>query len=341
MKRSYLKWLMSLLMIFALVVTSACGKTTSKSEDGKVKFRIGYQVIPNAELLAKATNMFEEKFDNVEVELLQFEAAVDVNTAMAAGEIDVGLIGSSSVASGIAQGLSNQVIWLHDVIGENEALAVKKDSGIKTLEDCVGKKIAVSFGSTTHYSLLSALELKGIDEKDITILDMKPADMLAAWKQGQIDGGYVWYPTLGEMLDDGDVILTSRELAEEGIVTADVGIATKDFIDKHPDVLKQYIKILDEAVQLYRTSKDDSAEKLTTELNVSKEDAQFFMEQLIWLDAKEQASEDYLGTEDNKGAFALALKNTADFLKTQNAIESVPELEAFEDAIAPQFLQQD
>lgn len=220
-------------------------------------------------------------------------------------------------------------------------MAVKKDSGIKSLEDTVGKKIAVSFGSTTHYSLLSALKEKGIDEKKITILDMKPADMLAAWKQGQIDGGYVWYPTLGEMLDDGETILTSRELAEEGIITADVGIATNDFIEKHPDVLKQYISILDEAVEDYRSSKDESAKALTSELNVSEEEAAFFMDQLVWLNAEEQSSDEYLGTKEKKGKFAEALKNTADFLKTQNAIDTVPDLKAFEEAIAPQFLDQD
>lgn len=333
---------MCLMAVIALLMISACGnKTTSKSADGTVELRIGYQVIPNAELLAKATKMFEEKFKGVSVKLHQFEAAVDVNTAMAAGEIDVGLIGSSSVASGVAQNLPNKVIWLHDVIGDNEALVVKKDSGIKSLEDVVGKKIAVSFGSTTHYSLLSALKLKGIDQNKVTILDMKPADMLAAWKQGQIDGGYVWYPTLGEMEQDGNIILTSRDLAKDGIVTADVGIAAQDFIEKHPDVLKEYIKILDEAVGLYRSSKDDAADAMKNELNVSKEEAAFFMDQLIWLDAKEQASEDYLGTVDKKGAFAKALKDTAEFLKTQKAIQSVPDLKVFEDAIDPQFLQQD
>ncbi|WP_042355576.1 MetQ/NlpA family ABC transporter substrate-binding protein [Bacillus rubiinfantis] len=342
MNKTQRRWIMSLLIVFSLLMITACGsKSTSTTKDGKVEFRIGYQVIPNAELLAKATKLFEEKFKGVDVKLHQFEAAVDVNTAMAAGEIDVGLIGSSSVASGVAQNLPNKVIWLHDVIGDNEALVVKKDSGIQSLEDIVGKKIAVSFGSTTHYSLLSALKLKGIDQSKVTILDMKPADMLAAWKQGQIDGGYVWYPTLGEMAKDGNIILTSRDLAKDGVVTADVGIATKDFIDKHPDVLKQYIKILDEAVGTYRSSKDKAADAMKTELNVSKDEAAFFMDQLIWLDAKEQASADYLGTVDKKGSFAKALKDTADFLKTQKAIQSVPDMKAFEDAIDPQFLQQD
>ncbi|MFK9094617.1 MetQ/NlpA family ABC transporter substrate-binding protein [Bacillus salipaludis] len=342
MKNSKSRWFMCLIVVIALLMISACGnKTTSKSADGTVEFRIGYQVIPNAELLAKATKMFEEKFDGVKVKLLPFEAAVDVNTAMAAGEIDAGLIGSSSVASGVAQNLPYQVIWLHDVIGDNEALVAKKDSGIKSLEDIVGKKIAVSFGSTTHYSLLSALKLKGIDENKVTILDMKPADMLAAWKQGQIDGGYVWYPTLGEMVSDGNIILTSRDLAKDGILTADVGIASKDFIKKHPDVLKQYIKMLDESVQLYRLSKDEAAEAMKNELNASKEDAKFFMDQLIWLDAKEQASNEYLGTDNKKGAFAKTLKDTAEFLKTQKAINSVPDLKAYEDAIEPKFLQKD
>ncbi|MFZ7946847.1 MULTISPECIES: MetQ/NlpA family ABC transporter substrate-binding protein [Bacillaceae] len=342
MRNGKMKWFMCLMIVFSLLLISACGnKTTSKSADGTVEFRIGYQVIPNAELLAKATKMFEEKFKGVTVKLVQFEAAVDVNTAMAAGEIDAGLIGSSSVASGVAQNLPYKVIWLHDVIGDNEALIAKKDSGIKSLEDVVGKKIAVSFGSTTHYSLLSALKLKGIDQNKVTILDMKPADMLAAWKQGQIDGGYVWYPTLGEMVSDGNIILTSRDLAKDGILTADVGIATKDFIEKHPDVLKQYIKILDESVQLYRSSKEEAADSMKTELNVSKEDATFFMDQLIWLDAKEQASEEYLGTVDKKGAFSKALKDTAEFLKTQKAIDSVPDLKAYEDAIEPKFLQKD
>ncbi|MBU8878074.1 ABC transporter substrate-binding protein [Bacillus sp. FJAT-29790] len=341
MKKSFSRLFLSMMLVLALVMISACGKTASKPFDGTVEFRIGYQVIPNAELLAKATKMFEEKFDGVKVKLLPFEAAVDVNTAMAAGEIDAGLIGSSSVASGVAQKLPYQVIWLHDVIGDNEALVAKKDSGIQSLEDVVGKKIAVSFGSTTHYSLLSALKLKGIDENKVTILDMKPADMLAAWKQGQIDGGYVWYPTLGEMLADGNIILTSRDLAQDGILTADVGIATKDFIKNHPNVLKQYIKILNESVQLYRSSKDQASEAIKNELNASKEDAEFFMDQLIWLDANEQASDEFLGTVDKKGAFAKALKDTADFLKTQKAIESVPDLKAYEDAIEPQFLQID
>jgi taurine transport system substrate-binding protein len=348
MKKIKGRWSHGFLLILSLIFLTACGSQSSDStgqtggsgenQDKPKEIRIGYQVIPNAELLAKATGLYEKKFEGIKVSLHQFQSARDVNTAMAAGSIDVGLIGSSSVATGVAQNLPYQVIWLHDVIGDNEALVVKKDSGIESFNDLVGKKIAAPFGSTTHYSFLSALKLNGIDQNKVTILDMQPQDMLAAWKQGQIDGGYVWYPTLGEMMGDANVLVTSRELAEKGILTADVCVASKEFIEKYPDLVTKYIEVLDESVHFYRSSTDEAVKAMAKELNVSESDAALFMEQLVWLDASEQAGENYLGTTDKKGAFAQALKDTAEFLVTQKAIPSAPDLEVYKQAIQSQFV---
>lgn len=99
---------------------------------------------------------------------------------MASGGLDVGLVGSVPASTGIAQDLPYQVYIIHDIIGDNEALAVTGASGISSMADLPGKKIAVPFGSTTHFSLLSALEQEGIDANDLQILDMQPQDMLAA-----------------------------------------------------------------------------------------------------------------------------------------------------------------
>src|SRR3712207_7214613 len=44
-----------------------------------------------------------------------------------------------------------QVPWIHDVIGEAEALAVKPE--IKSIADLKGKKVATPLASTSHYSL--------------------------------------------------------------------------------------------------------------------------------------------------------------------------------------------
>lgn len=134
--------------------------------------------------------------------------------------------------AGIAQNLPYDVYFIHDLISEAEALVVKGD--IKAIADIRGKKIAVPFGSTTHFSLLSLLKLEGIAPGELTVLDLQPQEMVAAWQRGDIDGGYVWQPNLGKLQKDGGTILvTSADLAKRGVVTADVGVVRKEFMEKY------------------------------------------------------------------------------------------------------------
>ena len=298
------------------------------------EFRIGYQVVPNAELLTKNLGFAEEKFPDVDIKWLPFDSGRDVNTAMVSGGLDVGLAGSVPVSTGIAQNLPYQVYFIHDVIGDNEALAVTKASGITGMADLPGKKIGVPFGSTTHFSLLSALKQEGIEPSDVQILDMQPQDMLAAWQRGDIDGGFVWHPTLSKMLEaDGTVLVTAKQLAEDGIVTADLGIVSKDFATAYPEFLAGYVAALDEAVKFYREDPKAAAEAMSVEISLSPEESLSVMDELVWLDAAEQASDKYLGTPDAPGAMSQVLKDSAEFMVEQDAIPSAPDLEAYKAAL--------
>ena len=298
------------------------------------KFRIGYQVSPNAELLTKSLGLIEAKYPDVEIEWKNFPSGADVNTAMAGGGIDVGLVGSVPVATGIAQDLPYQVYFIHGVIGENEALAVTNSSGIASMADLIDKTIAVPFGSTTHFSLLSALKQEGIDPNDLKILNLRPEPMLAAWERGDIDGGFVWYPVLGEMLEgDGKLLVTAKQLAEKGVITADLGVVNKEFAAQYPDFLAGYVSALSEAVQLYQTDPKAASEALSAELTLSPEDTLDVMNQVVWLNAEEQASAQYLGVPDAPGAMSQVLKDSAEFIVEQGDIPAAPDLEAYKEAL--------
>src|SRR3989304_4857611 len=84
-----------------------------------VKVTIGYQVIPNNEIIAKA-NGWHEKEMGVKIDWKQCDWGRAGNPAMAAGSIDIGLGGSSPAAAGISAGVPYEVIWLYDVIADNE-----------------------------------------------------------------------------------------------------------------------------------------------------------------------------------------------------------------------------
>ncbi|NET07571.1 MAG: ABC transporter substrate-binding protein [Symploca sp. SIO2B6] len=317
---------------------SACQPTAPPPQPEVVipeELRIGFQIIPNAELLAKAQGLVSKKFTQTQVKWIPYKSGRLVNQAMAVNEIDLGLCGSVPTAMGIAQDLPYKVYFIHNVIGDNEALVIKQSLGIKNLADLEGKKIAVPFGSTTHFSLLSALAAENIDLKDLTIVDLQPPEMLAAWQRGEIDGGFVWHPTLNRMLESGgEVLVTAKDLAiDKGIITADVAVVHDDFLKQYPKFLVQYISVLDEAIEFYRNNPQQAADVIAPELGISTEESLQGMNELVWLNSSEQADIRFLGTDKYPGSFAQVLKDSADFMVSQGALTSAPELSNYRQAI--------
>lgn len=321
----------------AAAPSAASTPDASSKSAGEAKLpaevRIGYQVIPNAELLAKELGLVEKKFEGVNVKWVQFDSGRDVNTAIASGSIDLGLAGSVPVAIGLANNLPYQVYFLHDIIGDNEALAVRNDAGISGVKELAGKKVAVPFGSTTHFSLLSALKAEGVDPGSVTVLDLQPQDILAAWQRKDIDAAFVWQPTLAKLVaENGTIIVTAKELSEKGIITADVGVVRKAFADEYPDFLKQYVGVLDEAIALYRSKPEEAAKALAPVLSASEADSLAQMNELVWLTSAEQRDPKYLGEGKGSG-FGSVLKQTGDFLLEQKTIPSSPDLSVYEAGI--------
>ncbi len=339
MKKSVV--ILSILALFVLAFQLiGCGtEQAKKDENASAKpesITIGLQAIPNDELAAK---QWYEKELGVKVNFKQFDSGRDVNTAMTSGSIDIAILGSTPAAIGIAKGIPYEVFWIHDIEGDNEALAVKNNANISSIKDLKGKTVAVPSGSTTHYSLLNALKLNGIYPSEVKILDMQPPEIFAAWQRGDIDAAYVWQPTLGKLLTDGKILVTSRELAQKGIVTADVGIVRTEFAQKYLDIVKKYVQLQEKAFKLYKDNPDEAAQAVAAELKIDNAESLKEMNELIWLSSEEQLKEQYLGTSKKKGDFVKTLKDTADFLVEQKAIDSAPDINTFEKAVDPSFIE--
>src|SRR6266699_5967157 len=81
--------------------------------------RIGYQLIPNGDLVVKDQKWLEQALPHTKIIWSKFDSGGDVNTAMVAGAIDIGLAGSSPVTKGLSAPLNikYKVPWIFDVIG--------------------------------------------------------------------------------------------------------------------------------------------------------------------------------------------------------------------------------
>lgn len=337
-KKMKLLFSAGLITLFALSVFTGCGQETQKVSEKSVpdQITIGVQVIPNDEQVVR--EQYEKEL-GTKVVFKQFDSGRDVNTAMASGQIDIAIMGSAPAAIGIAKGIPYEVFWIHDVEGENESLAVKNAANVKDIKGLEGKTVAVPVGSTAQYSLLNALKQAGVDIAKVKILDMQPPEIFAAWQRGDIDAAYVWQPTLGKLLTDGKILVTGRELAKKGIVTADVGVVSKSFAEKYPDIVKKYVQLQIRGYKLFQDKPEEAAGHVAQSLNLEPAEALKEMKELVWLSVDEQLSADYLGTSGQKGAFTKTLKDTADFLVEQKALDQAPGQEAFTDGVNPSFAE--
>ncbi|GAA3201173.1 hypothetical protein GCM10020255_105880 [Rhodococcus baikonurensis] len=203
-----------LIGVLALVL-GACSVDHSGQDSSKETIRIAYQSFPSGDLIVKNNRWLEDALPEYNVKWTKFDSGADINTAFIAGEIDFGAIGSSPVARGLSAPLNipYQVAFVLDVAGDNEALVARNATGIKTVADLRGKKVATAFASTAHYSLLAALNQAGLSADDVQLVDLQPQASLAAWQRGDIDAVYTWLPTLDELRKDGTQLIASRELA--------------------------------------------------------------------------------------------------------------------------------
>jgi taurine transport system substrate-binding protein len=326
-------------VVLAVLALAGWGAADALAQAKPEKVVIGYQDIPNEEIIAKQLGWHEKEM-GVKVDWKKFDSGRDVNTAIAAGSVDIGLVGSSPAAAGLSSGVPYEVIWIYDVIAENEALVVKKGKGIAKFSDLAGKKVAAPFGSTTHYHLLVAFRVFGLDPKKATILDLQPPDMLAAWQRGDIDAGFVWEPTLIKMKEaGGEILVTSKQLADKGYITADVAVARKGFSEKYPQLVSTYLASLSKAVDYYRQNAAEAAKLQAKEFNLPEAEMARQMKTMVMLNGKEQLDAKYLGTCAKRGALAKALKDTADFLKAEKRIKEAPTLAAFEKGMNPCYLE--
>ena len=313
-------------------------KAAEENAELPAEVNIGVQTLVTPELIARYEKLYEE-YLGCKVNLLQFDSGADVNRAFASKSIDIGMIGTSPAAIGISTDLGFEVIWFSDVIGAAETLVAKEDSGIKTVKDLVGKKVATPFASTAHFSLQNAMSLNGVNPADVELFDMQPDDIYAAWVRGDIDAAYVWDPVLSKLFAEGGVSITnSAELAEQGTVTADLVVINKEFAEKYPSIPTGYIKAQLYAIDLFNTDKDKAVTEISEAISITKEEAETQVNGFKYPDGAEQLTDAYFGADGESGEIAQILKKSADFLVEQGSIDSAPDLSVFEEYSTGEYI---
>jgi taurine transport system substrate-binding protein len=308
----------------AATASLLAGLVASGAAYAETTLVVGYQQIVGPFVAAIADGRFDAAAKEVgyTIDWRQFSSAGDITTALASGDVPIGVLGSTGTASAATRGVELQLFWILDNIGKSEALVARDGSGIETPADLKGKKVAVPFVSTSHFHLLVGMsKVWNVDPREVEILNLKPPQIVAAWQRGDIDAAYVWPPALSEILNTGKVISDSEVIGAASVPTFDGLVVDKAWAAENPKLMEAFTKVLAQSYADYNANKAawtvDSREvqgivKLIGGDGPSTVEA---LGLLSFPNADEQASDAWLG-----GGATRALSESAKFLVEQKQI---------------------
>ena len=193
-------------------------------------------------LVLKDKGWIEEEFkkDGIEIRWVQSHGSNKALEFLNAGAIEFGSSAGSAALLAKINGNPIQSIYVYSK-PEWTALVTKAGSGIKTVADLKGKRVAVTRGTDPYIFLLRALAGAGLSEKDIRPVLVQHADGRTALERGDVDAWAGLDPMMAETELEKSSVLFHRNADANTYGVLNVREA---FAKEHPElvirVLRQY-----------------------------------------------------------------------------------------------------
>jgi sulfonate transport system substrate-binding protein len=172
-----------------------------------VTLNVGDQKGTGAEALLKAAGLLNSF--PFKVTWADFTSGPPILEAASSGSIDIGGVGDAPPVFAASGGEGIVVVGARTVpSGDQDAVVVPKGSSITSIQQLKGKKIAYGTGSSGNYQLLTVLNKAGLTSKDVDLVNLQPAEALAAFTSGSVDAWDIWPPYVQQVVaQDGAKVL--------------------------------------------------------------------------------------------------------------------------------------
>ena len=223
-------------------------------------------------LLMKSEKTLEQQLgSDVEVKWTAFNAGPAEVEALFAGDIDIGYIGPVPALTANVKS-SGDVQVLAGATKGGAVLVCSPSQDISGVEDLDGKTVSIpQLGNTQHLSLLKLLSDNGLapvtSGGSVNVSAVSNADVANTMNRGDIDAALVPEPWGATLIEDGaKVVLEYDEIYLNGDYDVAVVVVRKEFAQKHPDIVEQFLQVHEETSGKLMHEKEDSLKKINQEL---------------------------------------------------------------------------
>ncbi|MBB3110596.1 sulfonate transport system substrate-binding protein [Paenibacillus phyllosphaerae] len=256
---------------------NAAGKDEGGQAEGQaapagdpVKVNIAINGGFNPLVIAQEKGWLDEGFKklNAEVSWSKFTSGPPLLESLVSGRVDLSFLGDGAAITGVSNQLPFEIIGLINEGKDLNTVIVPVDSPIATVADLKGKTIGLAKGTTSHVYLIKILQANGLTQQDVKLINLQFEDGQAAFEAGKLDA---WvsidpYTTLNVTKKKAKI------LDAKTVIYAPVSmIAHKEFAQKHPELVVEYLKLYKQSLD-WQTANPDEAAAIYSEQTKIPED---------------------------------------------------------------------
>jgi NitT/TauT family transport system substrate-binding protein len=253
------------LLICCAVIFAMAAKQSATAEP----FRIGASPTGILPWMAEDLGYFED--NSVDVEVRQVSSGVEALDLVQSGKID---LGASSEFAFISRAIHDSSLCIYATISASRTIRLlsRADRMGDQATDLRGKRIGVTFGAASRFFLWQFLTLAGIDEAEVTLVDLKPAGITGAMVEGSVDAGIVWEPHVTSIRKAVTVGLVEYpDQSEQHYYFTLMGKCDLD--NRKPEKLRQVLSALVQAERSAFEQAGEAHKAFSRRFGVSEEEA--------------------------------------------------------------------
>lgn len=216
--------------------------TTEASAAMSARLAQNVSPISGMAMIAKDKGFFEKY--GLDISVSNFTSGKQCLNAVIGGAAE---IATTAEAPTTAAAMAKQPIaFLARMEMSDLKTLVSSSSGIQSKADLKGKKIAFTAGTGSEVYTMALLKMAGLTKDDVSLVNLRPQDMLPALSAGSIDAYNTWEPHVanGKKALGGKV----SEIDTKGVYAETFNIVVmKDYLAKNPKLVNAFLKALIDA----------------------------------------------------------------------------------------------
>lgn len=191
--------------------------------------------------------------EGLDVKIASGRGSTDAITKMATGQSDIGTSDIGALMAAKAQDDVPVVAVMSYFTEAPHAFYTLSDSGINSIKDLAGKKIATSPFTSSNAFLPLVLQQNGVSEDSIKLTKADPGALGPMLMTGRVDAIIAWVTNTAlfeKQAGEAGKIIRVLPWSEGGLsLYSSSLLASNKFLSERPDVAKRFVKAYAKAVK--------------------------------------------------------------------------------------------